>query len=294
MATVFQTVPGFPVFTDNLQGLVQLDAGKPDFTSERYNQMITDFNEKYPGQPSFLIKKESWDFLRQGKNPNNGISWASQNFEVYAFVFCIAFDQKDIPKAETKSKKSKTSGKFSASKPDLTLSAKTFAYFRVRTILKVIGQKVKDGKATVLVETNNIAYVSLEKAFANQNNPGGEQQDCLIFVDENDWDIREKINSEVFRKPKPSESIDLRTKNILEIFITTPKSEAKIIENEGSIFGKQGIWDKILVEKYNLKNDTLISLTWDKQKGTFSFDFKINDEYGTALPCPNPPVCNLE
>jgi hypothetical protein len=267
----FPKIPDFPAFTTSLQGLVKLKTRRERSESDR---RISNFKSKVPNQPSFLIKKEFWKKLANGEN-NSG-SWLPTGYEVYAFAFCIAFDKHKV-------------------------TSNPIAYFRVRTILKEIGVKAKNKKLSVLVEVDNIAYVDWDTALSNVTKTPDEKANCLFFIDKNNpshLSRRNRIDEEIVVKPTSSiPTINPYNSNIPNSFkdLDSDKKMNSIIQNEGSIFGKNGIWNKLLSAegKYNFNKDTTISLTWNDVTNHISLDIKINDQYGvdSLRDCPFPNAC---
>jgi hypothetical protein len=231
------------------------------------NNRIDEFKIKVTDQPSFFISKESWKLLSNGMRPGGAI-WVPFGYEVYAFVFCVAFDRQNL----------------SANKP--------CAYFRIRTILKRIDESVVNGKVAVLVDTNNIAYVNINKALLSSID------DCVEFLDVSipaQKSKKDSIDEEVIVKPSSVTIINPYNSQIPNSFkdFSIDGNINSIIKNEGSIFGKEGIWDSLLSigGTYHYQKDSLISLTWNKRTKHISFDFKINDQYEALRDCPQPPVC---
>lgn len=212
------------------------------------------FLRKIPNQPSFFISRENWDLLANGqiRNAKNDIvKWIPEGFEVFGFVFCVAFNS-DV---------------------HLFTDSVGKAYFRIRTLLK------KTSCDTIIVEEKNIAYVDVFKALKRG-------VDCLKFIDASDStqdNIRDIIDTEIIVKNKFSSKIP-KSFNDKHLFFN----------NEGGIFAKERIWDTLLLKCYNEAKGTLITLTWSGDKPfqrIISFDFKINGQYNTNLPCPIPEVC---
>jgi hypothetical protein len=263
MATTFPNISKFPIFTDTYKGLVKLTpAGKIDSDNR-----IEEFKIKVRDQPPFFITKESWKLLSNGMRPG-GLIWIPLGYEVYAFVFCVAFDRQNL----------------SANKP--------CAYFRIRTILKRVDELVVNGKVAVLVDTNNIAYVNIDKALLSSID------DCVEFLDVSipaQKIKKDLIDEEVIVKPSSVTITNPYNSHIPDSFknLVIDNDINTIIKNEGAIFGKEGIWDSLLSigGKYHYQKNSLISLTWNKRTKHISFDFKINDQYEALRDCPQPPVC---
>lgn len=271
MATrTFPKIPNFPAFTTPLQGLVELDALGISESDAR----ITNFNSKIPNQPSFLIKKEFWEKLANGENMVG--SWLPTGYEVYAFAFCVAFDKQ-------------------------TVTSNPIAYFRVRTILREKGVKAKNKKLPVLVEIDNIAYVDWDTALSNVTKTPDKKVNCLFFIEKNNpshLSRRNRIDEEIVVNPTSViPTINPYNSKIPNSFkdLDSDKKMNSIIQNEGSIFGKDGIWNKLLSAegKYNFNKDTTISLTWNDVTNHISLDIKINDQYGvdSLRDCPFPNAC---
>lgn len=229
------------------------------------NRRIRKFLTKLPNQPPFFISKKSWDYLSKGmqiyKDSSGAMvekTWISLDYEVYAFVFCIAFSQNDLDKR---------------------------AYFRVRTIKK---EKIKTEVGAFMpveVETDNVAYVDLKKALSNMLLPAGTPvsawQDCLVFVDPSDVITRNSIDNEVVLA---SFSVPHILSLIPNGFINGDKS---IINNEGDIFSKNRIMS--LLNRYtDLGSKISFTLHLDNVIG---FDFKINAQAETVIKCPPVGVC---
>lgn len=267
----FPKIPNFPSFTTNLQGLVKLKTLRERLASD---ERIKKFNSKIPNQPSFLIKKEFWKMLANGENMSG--SWLPKGYEVYAFAFCGAFFRKKV-------------------------NSNQIAYFRVRTILKENGVKAKNKILPVLVEIENIAYVDWEIALSNVTKTPDKKENCLFFIDKNNsaqLSLKKAIDEDVIVKPSSAiPALNPYNSNIPNSFkdLDSCENMNSIIQNEGSIFGKVGVWDKLLSAegKYNFSKDTTISLTWNNITNHISFDFKINDQYNidSSRDCPYPNAC---
>jgi hypothetical protein len=225
------------------------------------NQRIRKFLTKLPNQPPFFISRKSWDYLSKGMQYYNDSTgnmvektWISKDYEVYAFVFCIAFSQNDHNKR---------------------------AYFRVRTIKKEKTKTAIGPLMTVEVETDNVAYVDLGIAISNRGKPKRDWQDCLKFIDPSDVISRNSIDNEVVLA---SFSVPHTLSLIPRGFINGDKS---IINNEGDIFSKNRIMS--LLNRYkDLGSKISFTLQPDNVIG---FDFKINVQADTEIKCPPVGVC---
>ena len=219
---------------------------------------IQAFKIKVPNQPNFFISTDSWKLLINGSGQDQAGSWQwlQEGYEVYAFVFCVAF--------ERERKYSRANG-----------------YFRVRTILK----NTKTGD--IQVSPNNIAFGNLSYALGTSKS---ERSDDLEFVRSEKDGVLERINEEVIIKP------DLDTFGNPAIIPNSfkenigSKKERSIISNEGNIFSKYRIWDDILTN-YSDATGTYISLAWNRKTKAIILNFKVNPEYEATVPCPPPPVC---
>jgi hypothetical protein len=225
------------------------------------NRKISKFLTLLPNQPPFFISKKSWDYLSKGmqyyKDTSGAMvekTWISADYEVYAFVFCIAFSQNDHDKR---------------------------AYFRVRTIKK---QKINTATGSFMpveVETDNVAYVDLEIALWNVGKPQRLWKDCLKFIDPSDAITRNSIDNEVILT---SFSVPHILSLIPDGLINGDKS---IINNEGDIFSKNRIMS--LLNRYTDKGSK-ISFTLHPDN-VIGFDFKINVQAETTIKCPPVGVC---
>lgn len=226
-------------------------------------------------QPSFFISKCSWDLLVNGisrRKDGSLIQWLPANHTVYGFIFCIAFD-------------------------------KDHAYFRIRTILKENGVKPEKNEKgekvlKVWIETENIAFVNITTALTNmslEESSDRIKKDCLEFIylrdtsaiDEISW-----INSQVYLKTTP----EILPTNFIKI--PQDKKFDEILKNEGNYFGKLRLWNKLLNTDYPQSKGTDIAIalreTYRRERyitRSMYFNFKINGNYDTNLPCPNPPIC---
>ncbi len=257
------SVTNFPNLSSNRnEGLRELISLSEKRSS---NRKITKFLTKLPNQPPFFISRKSWDYLSKGmqiyKDSSGNMvekTWISSDYEVYAFVFCIAFSQNDLDKR---------------------------AYFRVRTIKKEKTKTAVGAFMPVEVETDNVAYVDLKKALSNMLLPAGTPvsawQDCLVFVDPSDVITRNSIDSEVVLT---SFSVPHILSLIPDGFINGDKS---IINNEGDIFGKNRIMS--LLNRYT-DIGSKISFTLHPDN-VIGFDFKINVQAETVIKCPPVGVC---
>lgn len=226
-------------------------------------------------QPSFFISRESWRLLVNGISRNKYgslIQWMDyRRYEVYGFVFCIAFDEKKG------------------------------SFFRIRTILKekdakcVVNNKKKEMK--VCVENENVAYVDIDAALSNP------RLDCMRFIDvtDNDFNIRiYDLNSRVIVKERQGNLPESFNYSAQSVFLPIGKKGYKFnnkINNEGNYFGKRRIWDRLLNQTYPCSEGTVISIASketlinNEAKREIYFNFKINEAFDTNLPCPNPPIC---
>jgi hypothetical protein len=254
-------VTNFPDFTSKLTdelkdaGLKELDiAGKAksDFEVAAFQSIITT-------QPQFMISRKSWVLLKNGQQilykgtPNEKIiSWLPAGYEVFGFVFCTAKNH------------------------DLFANYPNDLYFRIRTIIKKTETNGDGNNMIVEVDTENIAYVDIVRAQKNKNlNPYYLQKDCVIFVENSNTLLRNKVDEGVFLKEKTRTDLPSQFQD-----------QGTLIVHEGSIFGKDRIWE--LISRYT-KRGSLVSLKWELND--ISFDFKINVQSETSIKCPEPSTC---
>ncbi len=238
-----------------------------------FNANLRRVKEFCPDQPSFYIDKDSWKLLIEGISKNNDgkfKSWVCdeyKDFQVFGFVFCVCEPE---------------SGQITEPKILSSLPYGKFFYFRIRTILRS-GTKI-------IVDTNNIAYTWSHNNIAASGN--SEVRQNLKFVEEagdNKNLLIEKINSQVINK-KDSDFIDGDLiSNIKSDFSANSK---RPLSKDGNYFSRRRI-ETILgshsgTEVFiGLTDNTLDS----QEENHFTFQFKINPEYETSLPCPVPVVC---
>lgn len=218
-----------------------------------------------PYQPSFFISRKSWERLIRGENVINKYP----GYEVYGFVFCVAFEGDEKCKEEEQRHK-KNRNKIGK------------AYFRVRTILRKLSDSSKTGNITVEVEPVNIAYASVDYALGAR--PGGHDDDLIFLV--NNPGLAAEIDSEVIVKHDSGTATPANNANIPDSFKDRCGS---FINNEGHIFSKKRI--EGILNDYSKSKGSRVYLVWNGPNKAISFKFKVNPEYGTELPCPLPAVC---
>lgn len=246
-ATLFPNLPAFPG-----EGLVELPITNNSETKIKdFNHLIHGANLDY--QPSFFISIESWEKLFNGLRAD-GTKWLPKGYEIFGFIFCIAFnDDHPFPRA----------------------------YFRIRTVIK--GKKIHSNEKEIkaVVEIDNIAYVDIEKALRHPN------KDCTVFINPTSTEYR-RVNNAVkaYKENIHSRPVAFQTTPPLSRSILNPPEP---FVQEGNIFGRHS---PFLV--HNLKSPAKgakIAFAWDKEKQSFSFIFNINPIAETQkIPCPVPYV----
>lgn len=289
-ATSFPLSAFDALFNDKNQGL------KPIFCWDKimvFFKILAFKRRAKRGQPDFFISRESWDYLRQGIAINMDGSenhWLKDNqeykeYEVCGFVFCVAFHKYD---------KEENPSYWGYVSPKHEDSLAKRAYFRIRTILK-------NNNKEILVETENIAYANLTIALYNMSK--SESNNCLTFITKLDTDnpsvkrLKENIdNVDVIIKDTTGSTARSNTSKFPSGFLDSSFSHndnvRPIITNEGSTFGSKRIWEDLFAVRYEHIGGSLISFVWNGSDNTISFDFKINEELITTLPCPEPTICN--
>ena len=112
-------------------GISEIQTGSSDFKIDAFEQLMLNT------QPIFFITKANWQKLFDGKGAN-GRSWLPKGYEVFGFVFCIAFTEEDFK-----------AGRIPR------------AYFRIRTVIKQILIDSREATIPAEIETTNIAYVDI-------------------------------------------------------------------------------------------------------------------------------------
>jgi len=260
-------VPNFPVFDTSPganQGLFKLTLWQRivySFRIRAFKYMIPE----PPYQPSFFISRKSWERLIRGENVINKYP----GYEVYGFVFCVAFegDEKCKEGEKRHKKNKKKTGK---------------AYFRVRTILRKKDDQPTSGNITVEVEPVNIAYASVDYALGAR--PDGQYDDLVFLV--NNPDLAAEIDSEVIVKHDSGTATPANNANIPDSFKDRCGS---FINNEGHIFSKDRI--EGILKDYSRAKGSRVYLVWNGPDQSISFKFKVNPDYGTEIPCPQPNIC---
>lgn len=250
----------FPNFDNSFlypnQGLIELNSPSIKEVTDNH---ITNFRNRIRNQPPFFISRDSWRQLVNGiiQTERGEECWLPKGYEVFAFVFCLAFDKQG------------------------------YAYFRIRTI--IIETSKRKGEVDIrennkpktieaLIETDNIATVNIDYALSNvrarvygtqldlsqfitvheqgvqspfrKKKETKKPKNCLVFPNTDDEKV--KINGEVVRKDKLG---------LLPSVFKDPNNKINLQHlNEGSLFSKQKIWDDILLSKYPFSQGTLISL----------------------------------
>lgn len=268
MASLTTPMSDLPGLQTPEQGLIELR----NLAEKRENDLkIEAFKVFAPTQPDFLISNQHWKLLASGisldTDHSTEINWLKDTYsgyEVYGFVFCVAFR--------------------------ITHDNQKKAYFRVRNILKKIG----DDTCDLIVDTDNIAYVDVEKAIDKPS------ENCLIFLSEYDTpdraNLKKVIDDEVYTTKKRlaaakrSAQLARTPRGFIKVEGVNEK-QTIIIKNEGSIFGKNRIWEQILNNTYKGK-DSRISFTWNGLDKTIGLDFKINAQLATKIDCPDPRICH--
>lgn len=261
-----------------------------DAEKEEVRKHIVTMNGLIPGQPFFFISRDSWEMLAKGETLDGRgrlFSWLEKKYgpewEVAGFVFCLAFDR-DEGHNPCDRRFGMTYAREIAGK----------AFFRVRTLVRKVGAKDKG-----VVETDFIAFA--DTSIGLHNYMHAQREDCLVFVNplasDNAKRLKDRIDSMVYEKRDPAKV------KVPDSFvdITPPCDPKKIrrkepLENEGGIFGRQKIWNELLVDKYGHVEGVLVSIAIKpgstvQDPLAFYFDFKINDEYVTNKPCPIPQIC---
>ena len=238
-------------------------------------------------QPSFFIRKESWERLFAGENvleKNNNFKHSDgkkRQYEVYGFVFCVAFT-KDKLKKEFYEKYGEKDPDQPTKYDDKNMLKGGKAYLRVRTILREINQNASSQIINVEVETEAIAFTDLELALGNM----GTTTDSLVFLQPGDPRITE-INSDVIVNHPSGTPAPANNSGIPQTFKDRCGS---FIEKEGHIFSKDRM--KEILDKYPHSEGSKITLIWNEKQKVISFKIKVNPEYGTEIPCPQPNICN--
>jgi hypothetical protein len=272
------TIPDFPVLDAARPSLIKLNW----FNKLVYDARISSFNRLSGGkQPGFYISNESWQLLAEGKQKDefgHVKKWIDdENYEIYAFVFCIAYDVQLL------------------NGPFLTNFKHSSSFLRIRTILKKKAQLgTSDRETEVLVETDRIAFLDIRAAMAH---PG---KDCLRFINGLDTGnpahiaMKTSIDQSILVSKMSQELGVPFNRNIPEKLTTrsglTEATTSKI-ENEGMIIGKSEIWDQILNNRYEGKgsNVFIAFCQWSKKAALV---LKINDSFASTIPCPKAPACH--
>jgi hypothetical protein len=284
------------IFWDNL--LVWLRIRESLFL----NRKVQNFNDIFPSQPPFFISRESWQNLYNGVSldsegkPTNWAEREHPGFEIYAFTFCLAIHEAIKP--PTPNSNEPTKGYYGY-KPENEAFKGGKGYFRVRTIL------INPSTKTIRVETGNIAYVDLGVALDNIKN--NKNDNCLKFIVPSDCTMPEspsailsrKVNNEVNNFHTAVVSLEVSvglTKLNQSIGKIDALAIATILNQKngyGNYFGSERIKEEIINPKKPIYKGSLISLALDLTpvKEKFLFNFKVNPEFETDLPCPQPQIC---
>jgi hypothetical protein len=233
------------------------------------------FKRKVPNQPSFFISRSDWGHLVSGSHITD-FKTKYPNHEIYGFVFCIAFSNDLVPNTQGSA-----------------IFSRKLAYFRIRTILRCLTEKHNSKNIEVEVETENIAYVNIETALKNKAE--GKSNSCLEFITKEETlqfpeiDIRKnKINTDVIRKQS---DVFVNQENIPNTFKQDMKKyKILLIQNEGTIFSKERIWNDILLSHPEAEGIE-ITLLWNGSKNDITCHFKVNPSYETSIKCPQPQTC---
>lgn len=241
------------------------------------------FKTLTPNQPAFYISKESWQKLSRGEHTYRQLGgeyvtnvWMQEEYEVYAFAFCIAIDQNFKTKCDL-----------------MEENKAKYSYFRIRTILrKITPESPTSPEIDVFVETDNIAYVDLKTAFSNVEN--GKRDDCIKFIN---YDLgypasvreKNKVDNEVMIKEDEGKLSEIN--KLPKTFLDESNNNTTIIRNEGLFFGKDRIIS--LLDRYDDKG-TLIAFSL-KSNDFITFQAKINVQVEidgvTGYQCPPYPIC---
>lgn len=246
--------PNLPTYPG--EGLIELPVvNNSESKIKDFNALINVNDLNY--QPTFFISLDSWKKLFKGLR-KNGSKWLPDGYEIFGFVFCIAFTD-EIP---------------------------TRAYFRIRTIIKDKRIKSTTKEIKVEIEIDNIAYVDIEKA---TRQPG---KNCIKFIDSTFPEYR-MVNGAVKRY---KERISSRPVAFQENppHVQNLRIPLEPYTQEGNIFGRNGHF--ILNNLKKGAKGSAISFAWDSEKKAFSFIFNINPTGETQyVPCPLPHVgCKTE
>ena len=291
-----------------------------------YDEKIANFKRLFPTihQPSFYISYESWQRLILGKY-ENGDSVFPKFYKVYAFVFCIMYNNNK--QNEQISFRIRTILKSTLSHVNLLDSIKNeimpeFSPFRDKNKPRLYDYEPE-------LEIDNIAYVDWDIA---KNNGSDGTEDCLKFIYESEptaSDLNISKNQEVANwRAKISSGVHLKSWNYIlkkkkpfdgfnpnpfqnspkpDFIQPLPNSKEQNItsDQDGVMFSRDQI-EKILIQyPKGTKIDFAVDFLEDAPKKIdplngdkyypFKFVFKINPEYVTdGLPCPYPPVCANE
>ena len=274
-----------------------------------HNAKIENFKRVIcPSQPSFYISKEFWDRLIAGQY-EDGTSWLPANYEVYAFVFCIA----------------ETSYGY------IEFPSPVF-YFRIRTIIRLKseaklpkeqGWKPKILRSQVIygmpeVEISNIAFIKIN----SDGEPAGFQ-----FVREGDIEQINQRNNDVNTWKHGSGDGQYHVNGGLQNAVQLPVKDSPTkfgaikSNQEGVIFSRKRI-EEVLKGSKGTKIEFALDFAEDATQSESGYykpiefvftvepefqiatipyipqhQFKLTNSYEGSnfvtegLPCPTPPVC---
>ena len=289
----------FPNFDE---GPLSASQGLGDVAKNGYISNIEAFKRFFPNQPSFYISEASWELLCEGKTSRDAKSWLPPNYEVYAFVFCIAMPKSDLLNSALPAK--------------TNLNYDQYPYFRIRTVIRstlpvishdFVGSGITVQGSVILgkpkppqkyyppaeLEIDIIAFVDIKQAIENRTLL--KPLDCLRFTraDGDGYTVDESVR--LWRtefRPRLATLLNKKLDDRIKkpdlgqpIVITQAQIEAV---PEGAIFGRTRI--EQILKKHT---GTVISfaLSDKKSERPINFHFKVNPEYATELPCPIPNAC---
>ena len=222
-----------------------------------FNPNLRKVKRLLPNQPSFFISRESWQLLMDGnvRKPDGSIwNWVGEkypNHEVFGFVFCVCEETDEF-------------------------GGNIILFFRIRTILK--SKTIENNSNKIIVDDFNFAFVDYLNKTANANK--------LKFVEET-----ENLSFTLFTRHNINSSVIKVIDNTAKSFFTANLSDythGKIVINtNGNYFSKSRIVYILNESPKSMGSDIFIAVN----DNHFTFQFKINPEYETNLPCPVPVVC---
>lgn len=257
----------------NCGGLIEVNESEIANYKKRIDEFNSMISNRIPVQPSFFVSKKSWNLLANGQLESNigeNVNWIGTdycNYEVFGFLFSIAFDtnfkRKDLPNEQ-------------------------FAYIKISTIIK--NNQTEPSKISQLIIKDRIAYTNLYFGFGYGKSL---RNDDLTFVDSDNIDLINLIDKNVLEKETLKSEITSINRNIPKNFLlSNNKNESDLIsKNVGIIISKKKIWDDIL--ELSDSNGTQITLGWDNINKMIIPQFTTNNDKDTRmfygdLPCPGP------